>query len=579
MKFREKIRQLFSITQWITSYGKEQVRGDIAAGISTGLMFIPQAMAYAVIAGLPPIYGLYAGVIPLILFPLFSSSVHLSLGPVAIDMLIISSGLAILAVPESSEYIGLVLVLTFMTGVFQLIMGSLNLGSILNFFSRPIIAGFTLAAPIIIASSQLSNLFGIELSRSQDILVIFGELIENIGDTHYPTLIWGLIAILILFLLKKAFKAFPAGAVILFGSIIVAYFYQAGQKGIEIVGDIPGGLPAFSIPELSFQNIEEVLPTAIILTLIEFMTVASLGRTFARRNNYIFNTNKELTALGVANFIGSFFQAIPVSGSFSRTAIAEQADGKTPLVNFYTAIIVVATLIFLTPIFYYMPMPALAAIIIVSVLNLINIREFIALFKIQSYEGYIAVLTALCTLIIGIQEGILTGVLASLLYTLYTYTRPHVAELGLIPGTRLFQDIKRNDHALRIKKVLIIRIDASFSYMNADYFRDIILEKSKNRERETKYVILDGSTINRLDTTAIEQMEIMIETLRNWGMDLYIVGLRGHIRDIVVSSGLIVKLGPNHLFREPHEAVQFLLKKMDIHRLENYEQKINEDEE
>lgn len=575
---KEEIKKTFQITQWISSYNREKFKDDLVAGLSTGLMFIPQGMAYALIAGVPPIYGLYAGIVPLIIYPLFCSSRHISVGPVAIDMLIIGAGLTAIAQPQTPGFISLVILLTLMTGVFQLIMGFLKLGSVLNFFSRPIIAGFTLAAPIIIAGSQLGNLFGIKLGSSKDIFIIFTELAKHIGNTHYLTLIWGLIAIVVLFILKKIFPTFPSAAIILFGSIAAAYYLNAGSKGVVIVGNIPSGLPSFMLPDIDIGNIRELLTTAMILTLVQFMAIASLGRTFARRNNYIFNANRELVAIGAANFLGSFFRAIPVSASFSRSAAAEQAHVKTPLANSYTAIIIIATLIFLTPIFYYLPMPALAAIIIVSVLRLINIREFINLFKTNYIEGFIAIFTAGCTLFVGIQEGIFLGIVASLIYTLHQHTRPHVAELGLIPGTRLFQDIARHKNAIRIRKVLILRIDASFSYMNADFFRDFILEKSQERNKTTKYIVIDGSAINRIDTTAIEQLEIMVSTLRGWGMDLYLTGLNGPIRDMIVKSGLIRNLGPNHLFREPHEAVQYLLKIMDDERLENYRKEINAEE-
>ncbi len=576
MEILNKIKQFIPGTHWIFSYSKRKFSGDLSAGLTTGLMFIPQAMAYAIIAGMPPIYGLYAGVIPLLIFPFLSSSKHISIGPVAIDMLIISAGMIAIATPNTPEYVGLVIILTLMTGLFQLFMGFLGLGSILNFFSRPIIAGFTFAAPIIIASSQLSNLLGLELSRSEDILILLREVVENIQDTHLLSLGWGLTVIVLLYILKKIYPIFPSSAVILFLSIFIAYYFNVEELGVKLVGDIPKGLPTFSIPGIN--DFRKLLTTAIILTLIQFMNVAALGRTFAKRHKYIFDTNREITAVGAANFLGSFFKAIPVSASFSRSAVAEQSNARTPFHNFITGVVVVAALLFLTPVFYYMPMTVLAAIIIAFIIKMITLREFKTLFRTSKTEGIIAVSTAAATLFIGIQEGIFLGVLASLLKTLYHYTRPHVAELGLVPGTRLFMDIERNPDAHNIRNVLIIRVEASFSYINADYFRDVILSKSKKKNKNTEYVIIDGSTINTMDSTAIEQLEIMVSTLRGWGMDLYITGLRGHIRDILTKSGFVDTLGEDHFFREPHEAVQYLLKIMDERRLANYKKVIKGEE-
>lgn len=576
---KERLKKVLRITEWISSYNKKKFSGDLSAGISTGLMFIPQGMAYALIAGFPPIYGLYAGVVPLLIYPLFGSSRHLSIGPVAIDMLVVGAGLTALVAPESPHYLSLAILLTIMTGVFQLIMGFLQLGSIFNFFSRPVIAGFTLAAPFIIASSQLTNLLGISLPNTQDIFAIFGDLLTKVRDIHSESLVWGAVSIAVLYILKTMKRSFPGAAVILFGSIILAWYINASAEGIQVVGNIPSGLPSIEMPNLNFDNMRELLTTAITLTLVQFMTIASLGRTFAKRNNYIFDANHELIAIGAANFVGSFFRSIPISGSFSRSAASEQANVKTPLANVITSLVVIATLLFLTPIFYYLPMPALAAIIIVSVMNLINFQEFKELFTTKKTEGWIAVFTAVSTLFIGIQEGILLGVVASLVNTLYQYTRPNVAELGLIPGTRLFRDMNRNSQAKHIRKVLILRIDASFSFINADFFRDFVLEKSQERNKTTKYVIIDGNTINRLDTTAIEQLKVMITTLRNWDMELYITGLKGPIRDIITKSGLRQYLGKDHFFREPHEAVEYLLEVMDEKRLEHYYREINTGEE
>ncbi len=286
------------------------------------------------------------------------------------------------------------------------------------------------------------------------------------------------------------------------------------------------------------------------------------------------DANHELVAIGASNFLGSIFHSIPVSGSFSRSAASEQANVQTPLANIITSLVIIATLLLLTPIFYFLPMPILAAIIIVSALNLIDISEFRDLFKTKRTEGLIAVFTAVCTLLIGIQEGILLGVVASMVNILYRYSRPNVAELGLIPGTRLYKNLNRNPEAKPIDSILILRVDASFSFVNAEFFRDYILDKSRDRNKSTRFVIIDGSSINTLDTTAADQLKSMITTLRNWDIELYITGLKGPVRDVIERSGLREFLGPDHYFREPHEAVAQILEILDNEdnksRLEDY---------
>lgn len=556
-------RKTFKISEWLPRYNTKKFSGDLMAGLTTGVMFIPQGMAYAVIAGVPPIYGLYAGVIPLLVYPMLGTSKNLSIGPVAIDMLIVAAGVSLLAEPNTDRYITLTILLTMMAGGLQLLMGSARLGAVFNFFSRPVIAGFTLAAPLIIAFSQLNNLLGIDLPQTQYIIVTIEEVFLHFGDIHLQTVFWGGSAIALLAATKFIKPIFPASVIILAASIFLSWLMGAGTNGIQLVRDIPMGLPPFALPEINFQNMGELLPTAVTLALVQFMSVASLGQTFAKRNDYIIDPNHELVAIGASNFLGSLFQSIPVSGSFSRSAASEQANVQTPLANIITSLVIIFTLILLTPLFYYLPMPILAAIIIVSALNLIDISEFKFLYKTKRSEGLIAVFTAVCTLLIGIQEGILLGVVVSMLHILYRYSRPNVAELGIIPGTRLFKDLERHPKAKTVDGVLMLRVDASFSFINADFFRDYIIEKSRERNESTRYVIIDGSAINNLDTTATDQLKSMIGTLENWDIELYITGLKGPVRDVIDKAGLREYLGEDHYFREPHEAVITILKNMD----------------
>lgn len=576
---KEWLKKTFKIVNWLPYYSLSKLRGDLSAGLTTGVMFIPQGMAYAVIAGVPPIYGLYAGVIPLLVYPLLGTSKNLSVGPVAVDMLIIAAGVSLLADQNTTEYITLTILLTMMSGGLQLIMGSMQLGAVFNFFSRPVIAGFTLAAPLIIAFTQLNNLLGIELPNTQYIFTIIEAVISKLDQIEPVTLLWGGTAIVILTIFKYIKSNIPASVIILAMSILAAWLFNAKELNIHLVGEIPMGLPPISLPEINFKNMRELLPTALTLALVQFMVVASLGRTFAKRNNYVIDANHELVAIGASNFLGSLFQSIPVSGSFSRSAASEQANVQTPLANIITSAVIIATLLLLTPVFYYLPMPILAAIIIVSALNLIDIGEFKFLFSTKKSEGFIAIFTAVCTLFIGIQEGILLGVVASMVNILYKYSRPNVAELGLIPGTRLFQNINRNNEARPIDGVLILRVDASFSFINADFFRDYIIDKTRERNNNTRHVIIDGSTINTLDTTAIDQLKSMTTTLRNWDIELYITGLKGPIRDVIDKSGLRDYVGKNHFFREPHEAVQHVLglmdKEDDTSRLNVYKQEVD----
>lgn len=560
---KEQLRNIFRVTEWATSYGKGDLSGDLKAGITTGIMFIPQGMAYAVIAGLPPIYGLYAGVIPLLIYPLFATSRHLSVGPVAVDMIIVAAGVSAVTLTASSDVIALVILLTMMTGLLQLLMGTLKLGSMLNFFSRPVITGFIMAAPIIISLTQLENMFGLPVNIDQNLIFILSDFVFDLHLIHLPTLYWTFASILLLIIIKKISPSLPGSMIVLGLGVLIAWLTTIEQQGVEIVGEIEDGLPPLSLPDLSYTSFVALLPTALTLALVQFMTITSLGNVFAKRHGYLIDSNQELISIGSSNFLGSLFSSLPISASFSRTAASDQAGVKTPAANWITAVIVILTLLLLTPVFYYLPMPVLASIIVVSVFGLIDIEEVKFLIRTRRSEGGIAVFTFVATLMIGIQEGILLGVGVSMLMMIYKVSRPTVAELGVLPDTHSFKNIERNPDATRIEGILILRIDASFSFINAEFFRDFILSKSKKQNSKTRYVIIDGSSINHLDTTAIDSMISVIKTLRTWDMDLYLSGLKGPVRDIVERSGFEEYLGSDHFYRTPHMAVKHVLEIMD----------------
>ena len=556
------IHTVFPITEWLPSYGTFDLWRDTAAGLTVGVMLVPQGMAYAVIAGLPPIYGLYAALIPLLVYPFLGTSRQLITGPVAIDMLIVATGVSMMAAPGSVRYVALAVLLAGLVGLVQIGMGAVRLGFLADLLSRPVIAGFTAAAALIIGFSQLGNLLGIELARSQYVHELIAGAWQNASSVHPISLAIGLGSIGLLVGIRRWRPLWPEALIVVVGATLVTWALGLGAHGVTVIGDIPSGLPDVEVPTLQWSDVTGLLPTALTLALIQFMSVVSLGRVFAARHNTTINANQELVAVGTANVVGSLFQSIPVSGSFSRTAVNDQAGARTPLSNVIAAALVGLTLLFLTPLFYYLPMPALAAIIMVAGFSLIDVDEITSLFKAKERDGYIALFTAGCTLFVGIQEGILLGIGASMIAVLYRISRPNVAELGHVPGTRLFRDLDRFDQAERIDDILVLRVDASFSFANAEYFKDFILE-SEQEGRDIRVVIIDGTSINDLDTTAVEALQSVSETLEDRGIELYFTGLIGPVREVVVRSGLRDTLGDDHFHMDPHEAVMHILEAWD----------------
>lgn len=553
----------FTILQWIPDYSKSDFKGDLVSGLTVGVMEIPLVMAYAVIVGISPVYGLYGSLIPLFIFPLFATSRHLSIGIVATDMIIIAAGASAIAVPGTEKYLNVVLLLTLLVGIVQLGMSLARFGLIVNLLSRPVIFGFTAAAPIIISFTQLGNLSGINLGRSQYIFIILGNFIDRLSEINFLALSIGLFGIIFILIIRKIKPLFPKSLVLLGIGIVMVIGFNLHLQGIQVIGEIPSGLPSFRLHEFTLEDVRRLIPTVITLVIVQMMTIISLGKTFANKYRYPLNPNREFFALGAANLLGSFFQSPPVSGSFSRTAVSDEAGTRTPLSNVICACLIGLTLLFLTPLFYYTPMPVLAAIIIVSTLSIINIRELFYLFRTKQTDGYIALFTFASVLLIGIQEGILLGIGASLILVLYRSSRPNMVVLGHISGSQAFRDISRNPEAYQLEEILILRLDASFSFNNAEYIKDFIIHKATERGKKTRAVIVDSASINDLDTTAIESIRSVSDTLEDWDIDLHFSGLKGPIRDVMLRSGLARKIGGTNFHMNTHRAVRYLLEKWD----------------
>lgn len=553
----------FTIGRWLPRYTWGKLRGDLLAGLTVGVMLIPMGMAYAVLAGVPPIYGLYAGLVPPLVYAFFGTSRHLAVGPVAIDMLIVAAGVGVLAEGDGARYVALAIVLAALVGIMQIAMAAARLGFAVNFLSRPVIVGFTTAAPLIIGFSQLGNLLGIELPQTQYVHVLLWEAVQRIGGVNPISLAIGGGGIVLLLGLKAWKPLFPGALAVVVLGTLAAWRLGLEAEGVEVVGAVPSGLPAPALPDAGWADVRALLPTVVTLALVQFMGVVSLGKVFAARFRYAINANRELFAIGAANVAGSLFQGIPASGSFSRSAVGVQAGARTPMAGIVAALLVGLTLLFLTELFRPLPIPALAAIIMVSAFGLIDVAEVRYLFRTKQRDGYVALFTFAATLLIGIQEGILLGIAASVVALLFRLSRPRMAVLGHLPGTHSFRSLERAKDAVPIEGLLLLRIDAGFSFANAGFIRDFILAESRPTDRRVRAVVIDGSTINDLDTTAAEALLTTAEMLEARHIDLYFTGIKGYVRDVMRRAGLVDKLGEDHFLMSPHRAVQRLLAEWD----------------
>ena len=395
---------------------KTDLNGDLFAGLTVGVMLIPQGMAYALIAGLPPVYGLYASIVPQIIYALLGTSRQLSVAPVAMDSLLVAAGVSVLAIEGSDSYIAYAILIAFFMGAFQLLLGTLRLGFITNLLSKPVISGFTSAAALIIAFNQLKYLLGTEIAKSNRFFEVVINSTKQIDEPHAITAVIGIAAIVLIKSLKSLNKNIPGALIAVIVGTVIVYSLRLDDVGVSIVQNIPQGLPSMQLPDFSLGQFGKVLPLAFTISVVAFMEAFSVAKAVeAKRRDHKVIPNQELIGLGAANLIGSLFQAYPVTGGFSRTAVNHQAGANTPLSSIVSAVIVAITLIFLTSLFYFLPHAILAAIIMVAVSNLFDLTYAKKLWKENRKEFLVLLFTFLITLNIGMVVGIVTGIILSIL--------------------------------------------------------------------------------------------------------------------------------------------------------------------
>ncbi|MDA9878856.1 sulfate permease [Flavobacteriaceae bacterium] len=544
------MKKYFPFLSWISTYRSDSFKSDLLAGITVAVLLIPQGMAYALIAGLPPIYGLYAALTPQIVYAFLGTSRQLAVGPVAMDSLLVAAGLSALAIVDPSQYIQMAILLALLMGGIQFILGVLRMGFIVSFLSKPVISGFTSAAAIIIGLSQFKYLLGISLPQSNKLHVVFQSFINSEAPVHIPTLIIGTVSILLIIAVKKWNNKFPSALLAVGLGIGWVYFNQLNEKGVAVVGLIPEGLPPFQVLSFEIETIKQLLPTALTLALVAFMEAISVAKAIEEKHkNYTIDPNQELIALGTANIVGSFFQSYPTTGGFSRTAVNDQAGAKTGMAALITSLIVGLTLLFFTHWFFYLPKAVLASIIVVAVVNLIDFKFAFRLYKNRRDEFVVLVLTFLLTLFIGITEGILLGVVLSLLLLVYRASKPHHAFLGRIGTTNYFKNIDRfSNEIVHRDDLIILRFDTQLFFGNIGYFKTLVNKAVEEKEQTIKGFIINARAINYIDITASEQLYELIASLQKKGIRVMVVGAIGPARDLILKSKIISILKKQNLF-------------------------------
>jgi sulfate permease, SulP family len=524
------------------------LRSDIVAGVTVALVLVPQSMAYAQLAGLPVYYGLYASFLPPIIAALFGSSRQLATGPVAVVSLMTAAAIAPLAAGDPSAYVAYAVLLAFMVGALQLALGVLRLGILVDFLSHPVVLGFINAGALIIATSQLSKIFGVSVpSAEHHYETVWLVLQAAVHDTHLPTLAIGVFAFALMFAVKRWLPQVPGVLIAVVSTTLISYFLGFQAAGGKVVGEIPVGLPGFVLPNFDVSAITGLITAAITIALIGFMEAISIAKAMAARTRQRLHANQELIGQGLSNMVAGSFSGYPVSGSFSRSAVNLNAGAMTGFSSVVVGLVVAATLLWLTPLLYHLPQATLAAVIIMAVINLIRVAPIVHAWKAVRGDGVVAVVTFVLTLAMAphLDKGIIAGVILSLVLFMLRSMRPRFAVLSRY-GDGTMRDIVVNQLETS-PKISIVRFDGSLYFANAGYFETCILGVVADNP-ELEFLILDGEGINELDATGEEVLHHLAERLRAQGITLLVARMKKQFMDTIRRTGLIEVIGPNRFF-------------------------------
>lgn len=515
---------------------------DLAAGAVVAVVLAPQGMAYALLAGLPPIVGLYAATVPLLAYALVGSSRHLAVGPVAIVSLLVHVACSKVAAPGTPAYLAAALQLALLTGLVQLLLGALRAGFLVNFLSRAAIGGFTSAAALLIALSQMQNLLGLSGRSGESAFQLMSGLLRHLADTHLLTMVIGLGAILLLLVLQRLAPLVPGPLVVVVVGTLLTALLQLDLAGVRTVGDLPRGLPPFAVPVFAYEQLSVLFPASLTIAMIGFLESFAVAGIIADREKYRIDPNRELLGLGVANLATACFSGYPVTGGFSRTAVNHRAGARTGLAGLVTALLISAVLLWFTQLFHYLPTTILAAIVIIAVAGLVEAAEARYLFRVKPSDGLTFLLTFLVTLGLGVEWGIIAGVSFSLLIFIWRSAHPHIARLGWLAEEGVYRNLRRFPHAVAPPGMLLLRVDASLYFANMAFVEDW-LRSTLAEQSDVTRILFDLSGVNDIDAVALATLERIIDGYRERGITIAFAGMKGPVRDLAERAGWPKKYG------------------------------------
>ncbi|NUB46714.1 sulfate permease [Fertoebacter nigrum] len=564
------MKSLFPILDWAPAYSKNTALNDLVAALIVTIMLVPQSLAYAMLAGLPAYVGLYASILPLVAYAVFGTSRVLAVGPVAVASLMTAAAVGEVAAQGTASYLEASIVLAFLSGLVLLGMSVLRLGFLANFLSHPVVSGFITASGILIAASQLKHVLGIA-AAGDSLPEIVIQLFAGLGQVNLYTAIIGVGAIIFLFWVRKRLKplllraglrprlaeilakAGPVAAIAV--SILAVLAFGLDQQGVKIVGEIPGGLPPFALPSFNLDLWWQLLPSAVLISLVGFVESISVAQTLAAKRRQRIVANQELVGLGTANIASALSGGYPVTGGFARSVVNYDAGAETPMAGVFTALGILCATLFLTPLFRLLPQAVLAATIIVAVLSLVDLGAIRRIWNYSKTDFAAMAVTIATVLLVGVEAGITAGMSLSLLLFLWRTSRPHMAIVGQMPGTQHYRNVSRHD-VICEPSVLTIRVDESLYFANARYLEDSIYAHVAARPA-LKHVVLMCPAVNLIDASALESLEAISHRLDSAGVGFHLSEVKGPVMDALKRSDFFHHF-KGRVFLSQYEASQAL---------------------
>ncbi len=560
------IRDIFPFLRWRPLLTRRTLRADVLAGLTGAVIVLPQGVAFAIIAGLPPQYGLYAAIVPTIIAALFGSSRHLISGPTTAISIVIFTAVSPLAQQGSAVYIQMVLTLTFLAGLFQLTLGLARLGALVNFVSHSVVVGFTAGAAILIATSQFNNLLGIAGSKSHAFVNVWIDLFRSLPHANVYAVIVGLATLTAAIVLRIYLPRWPGLLIAMIIGSLLGLVLQGAEQGLRLVGSLPAALPPLSSPDLTVSAVRRLAPAALAVAMLGLTEAVSIARSVATRTHQRIDSNQEFIGQGLANIVGSFFSSYASSGSFTRTGLNYEAGARTPMAAVTAAAALALMVLLIAPLTAYLPIASMAGVLLLVAYNLIDFHHIRMIFKTSRSEAAVLTVTFLSTLLVELEFAIYLGVILSLVLYLNRTSHPHFITLAPDPesGQRSFVNVMKKD-LRECPQLKIIRVDGSLFFGAADNFAQA-LRNIATYSPEQAHILLVGSGINFIDVAGAETLVNEARRLHVTGRQLYLCSLKGEVMEVLVRGGYAKRFGEAYIFRSKSEAIISIVNRLDPER-------------